>query len=750
MQEGRCVRTTTNKKAPQNLAGRRETQEKMKEYTLIAGCASGLEGLVGEEVALFGGLDVIPSSGVVTWRGSLETGYRCCLWSRFASRVYLQLAHFPIVDEETVYQRCLEIDWQDHLTEETRFAVSCTLAGKSPITHSRYAALKVKDGLVDSIRNRTGKRPSVQTTRPEVQIHLHVDETTASLSLDLSGESLHRRGYRGSAVKAPLKETLGAAIVALSGWPADPGPLIDPMCGTGTLLIEAALMFGDSAPGLSRSYFGFLGWLGHDAELWDSLVAEALAREDKGLDKNWPLLLGYDADPVAVSAARKNIEKAGLEEHIQIKQAELATLRSPAKAGMLLSNLPYGERLSETEQVSRLYRAFGRIVKQRFLGWKTGVFISNPNLTDSFTLGWENKYKLFNGSIPCRLLIGTVSGQESDFVWSPVEPGGEEDDNEFANRLRKNLKKFLKWAARENITCFRVYDRDLPDYNLSIDLFGKWVHIHEYAPPKTIDPQLAASRMTTALKSVRDILGVRSNRIFVKSRERQKGRQQYQKKGESGKMVEVREGECSFLVNFTDYLDPGLFLDHRPIRQKIYREAKGKRFLNLYGYTGTATVHAAMGGAASTTTVDLSATYLHWAQMNLALNGLTELKNKVEKADCLQWLEESTGTYDLIFIDPPTFSNTKKDKRIFDVQKDHARLIERAMAHLDKDGLLIFSTNFRRFILEERLLSLYEIKDISLDSVPFDFSRNEKIHRCWEIRKKDQTAQGKKWPEAGL
>ncbi|TKB26276.1 bifunctional 23S rRNA (guanine(2069)-N(7))-methyltransferase RlmK/23S rRNA (guanine(2445)-N(2))-methyltransferase RlmL [Desulfopila sp. IMCC35006] len=722
----------------------------MKEYTLIAGCASGLEGLVGEEVALFGGLEVSPSSGVVTWRGSLETGYRCCLWSRFASRVYLQLAQFPIVDEETVYQRCLEIDWQDHLTEETRFAVSCTLAGKSPITHSRYAALKVKDGLVDSIRNRTGKRPSVQTTRPEVQIHLHVDETTASLSLDLSGESLHRRGYRGSAVKAPLKETLGAAIVALSGWPADPGPLIDPMCGTGTLLIEAALMFGDSAPGLSRSYFGFLGWLGHDAELWDSLVAEALEREDKGLDKNWPLLLGYDADPVAVSAARKNIEKAGLEEHIQIKQAELATLRSPAKAGMLLSNLPYGERLSETEQVSRLYRAFGRIVKQRFPGWKTGVFISNPNLTDSFTLGWENKYKLFNGSIPCRLLIGTVSGQESDFVWSPVEPGGEEDDNEFANRLRKNLKKFLKWAARENITCFRVYDRDLPDYNLSIDLFGKWVHIHEYAPPKTIDPQLAASRMTTALKSVRDILGVRSNRIFVKSRERQKGRQQYQKKGESGKMVEVREGECSFLVNFTDYLDPGLFLDHRPIRQKIYREAKGKRFLNLYGYTGTATVHAAMGGAASTTTVDLSATYLHWAQMNLALNGLTELKNKVEKADCLQWLEESTGTYDLIFIDPPTFSNTKKDKRIFDVQKDHARLIERAMAHLDKDGLLIFSTNFRRFILEERLLSLYEIKDISQDSVPFDFSRNEKIHRCWEIRKKVQTAQGKKWPEAGL
>ena len=257
---------------------------------------------------------------------------------------------------------------------------------ESPITHSRYAALKVKDGLVDTFRNRTGKRPSVKTSRPEVQVHLHVDGTIAALSLDLSGESLHRRGYRGAAVKAPLKETLGAAIVALSGWLEDTGTLIDPMCGTGTLLIEAALMFGDSAPGLSRSYFGFFGWLGHDENLWNSLVAEALEREERGLAKSWPLMLGYDCDPVAVSAARKNIEKAGLEDHIQIKQAELATLHSPDKQGMLLSNLPYGERLSETEQVSRLYRAYGRIFKQRFSGWKTGVFISNPTLTDSFTL----------------------------------------------------------------------------------------------------------------------------------------------------------------------------------------------------------------------------------------------------------------------------------------------------------------------------------------------------------------------------
>lgn len=719
----------------------------IKEYELVASCASGLEKLVEEEVILFGGRDISTANGVARWKGSLETAYRCCLWSRFSSRVFLQLAEFAVVDEESLYTASLGINWQDHLTEESSFAVNCTISGDSPIRHSRYASLKVKDGLVDNLREKTGNRPSVQTRHPSVQVHLHIDGGMAYLSLDLSGESLHKRGYRGGAVKAPLKETLGAAIVALSGWKEDYGSLIDPMCGTGTLLIEAALMFGDSAPGLSRNYFGFLGWLGHEASLWDSLVSEALEREERGLSKKWPIIQGYDADPVAVSAARHNVELAGLSDQIQVKQAELATLYSPDKQGMVLSNLPYGERLSEAEQVSRLYRCLGRILKQRFSGWKVGVFISNANLTDSFTLNWQSRHKLYNGSIPCRLLTGPVTGEETAFIWQPQERTKEEEGSEFANRLRKNLKKYLKWAGKQQISCFRIYDRDLPDYNISIDLYSKWVLVHEYTPPKSIDPQLASERLASAVKCIRDILGVRSNRLFLKTRERQKGRKQYEKKGSTGKMFEVREGECSFLVNFTDYLDTGLFLDHRPVREKIFREARGKRFLNLYGYTGSATVHAAMGGAASTTTVDLSTTYLQWVQMNLALNGFTEQRNRVEKSDCLLWLEESKAKFDLIFIDPPTFSNTKKDKRVFDVQKDHGRLVDLAMERLEEDGLLIFSTNFRRFILEERLVSLYDIKDISQQSVPFDFSRNKKIHKCWEIRKALKAGQVGEQPE---
>jgi 23S rRNA (guanine2445-N2)-methyltransferase / 23S rRNA (guanine2069-N7)-methyltransferase len=722
------------------FGGKEKAVENEKIYDVVAGCASGLETLVQGEAHLFGGQDVVAGVGVVRWRGTLESAYRCCLWSRFTSRVFLELWQFSVTDEDSLYNASLSADWREHLTEDTTFAVGCTLSGESRITHSRFAALRLKDGLVDHFRAGTGKRPSVKTDRPGVQIHLHIANNVATISLDLSGESLHRRGYRDTSGKAPLKETLGAAIVALSGWLSDPQTLVDPMCGTGTLLIEAALMFADSAPGLSRSYYGFLGWLGHDGTLWRRLVDEASAREEMGEKKEWPFIVGYDCDPTVVRAARKNVQLAGVDQHVAIKQGEVAGLQSPAKNGLVLSNLPFGERLSETELVTQLYRGYGRILRQRFSGWKAGVFIANPELTDSFGLAWDNKYRLYNGSIPCRLLTGHVDGGEQAFRWQPVAQVNDESANEFANRFRKNLRQMLKWAEIEGVSCFRVYDRDLPEYNISIDLYGKWVHIQEWAPPKTIDRQIAAARLGSAVIAVKEILGTRSDRVFLKTRERQKGRKQYEKKGNNRKMYEVREGQCSFLVNFTDYLDTGLFLDHRPIREKIFASAKGKRFLNLYGYTGTATVHAALGGALSTTTVDLSATYLQWTRMNLALNGLGEITNRVEKADCLDWLGECRTTYDLIFIDPPTFSNTKKEMRVFDIQEDHVRLMQLAMSCLDINGLLIFSTNFRRFHLAESLSAKYAVTDISRQSLPFDFSRDRKIHKCWEFRHQTGTS----------
>ena len=711
----------------------------MKMYNVVATCATGVEPLVRGEIDQFGGQNIEVEKGVVTWESDLETAYRCCLWSRFASRILLKIISFSADNEEMLYQKARSVDWQEHMGIKTSFAINCTIAGKSKITHSKYAALKVKDALVDSFRDSVGERPSVKGQKPGVQFHLHLEGGEATLFIDLSGESLHRRGYRARGTIAPLKENLGAAIVAFSGWPTEGGDLIDPMCGSGTLLIEAAMMFGDSAPGLSRNYFGFYEWEGHDDHLWRSLVEEAMAREDKGLLKKWPVIVGYDSDHVAVSAAKKNIQQSGLEDFIQIKQADLATLSPPSSSGMVLSNLPYGERLSETEYVARLYRAYGRIAKERFVGWRLGAFISNPELTDSFTFSWEKKYKLHNGSIPCRLLIGRVPADaEPKFIWRLPEVQSMGEKGEFANRLLKNMKKMLKWAEREQVDCFRIYHSDLPEYNFSIDLYSKWIHVQEYAAPKTVDVELSASRLRHGLEVIRDVLGVRSNRIFVKRRERQKGSRQYEKKDSKKKMYEVREGGCSLLVNFTDYLDTGLFLDHRPVREKIYNDARGKRFLNLFAYTGTATVQAAMGGAVSTTTVDLSSTYLDWAKSNLAINGFSEVKHKVEQGDCIEWLGASHSKFDLIFMDPPTFSNTKKDKRTFDIQKDHLRLINLTMTRLETEGLLLFSTNFRKFKLDKEVEKRFEVKEITAQTIPFDFSRNKKIHRCWEIRHKER------------
>ena len=712
---------------------------KMKKHTIVATCASGIEQLLASEIVPAGGSDIVETRGAVSFQGDLTCAYYLCLWSRFASKILIELDRFPVQDGQSLYDHVVRFAWEEHCDVTTTFAVDAVLTTSATLQHSHFAALKIKDALVDRFREKTGSRPSVSTSRPGIRINFFLDGSEAILSLDLSGESLHRRGYRVAGTKAPLKETLAAALVALSGW-GDTGEFaeafVDPMCGTGTLLIEAALMAGDVAPGLSRSYFGFMGWKQHDPQLWENLVSEAIAREERASHRDWPFIMGYDSDPVAVSAARKNIARAGLEDRIQVRQAELATLQPPRVRGILLTNLPYGERLSDPESAGYLYRALGRIAQERFPQWRLGVFIAKPELTDSFQLSWNARHKLMNGPIPCRLLITDIAASPAaaGFVWTLQEKTPE--DGDFAHRLRKNLKKQLPWAIREEISCFRIYDRDLPEYNVSVDIYGKWLLVQEYAAPKEIAEEIARTRFQTVLKSLQMVLGIRSDRIFVRIRQRQKGKNQYQKTAARKKLFEVQEGRCRLLINLTDYLDTGLFLDHRPLRMMIHNESAGKRFLNLFAYTGTASVHAAAGGASSTTTVDLSENYLQWARMNLALNGFDVVTNHLVKADCLQWLAEDSGTYDLILVDPPTFSNTKKEKRVFDVQRDHERLILLAMKHLSRTGILYFSSNFRDFRLSQRITEQFQAKDITKSTIPPDFSRNARIHCCWQLAHK--------------
>lgn len=717
-----------------------EPMHEKQQFTFVSTCAAGLEHLVNEEMHSFNGEKVQSFTGGVRCQGELETAYRMCLWSRYASRVLLEIKSFEISDTDDLYSGCTKIDWNEHLHQDLSFAVTSSLASDAVLSHSQYAALRVKDAVVDFFREQGLQRPNVAKERPDLRLYLHIKKNRASIFIDLSGESLHRRGYRKATGVAPLKETLAAAIVTLSGWNINISSrqtLLDPMCGSATLLIEAALIYGDSAPGLSRTYYGFSSWLGHRREVWSVLVDEALEREEAGLREKWPRIIGYDSDPEMVAAARSNIKNAGLEERIEIKYSDIAFLQSPSQHGFMISNLPYGERLSEKNRVRYLYSCVGRKMKSLFEGWRAGLFIADPDIADTLGIRIDKSYKLYNGPIVCRLLTGDITaGFPSECTWHLAPPEKPAEGDDFANRLRKNMKKLSNWTKKYSISCYRVYDRDLPDYNVTVDIYDKWMVVQEYLPPLTIESGVAEKRFAVALRVLRQVFGVKRERIFIRRRQRQRGKSQYEKKEGRPKFYEVREGGCSFLVNFTTYLDIGLFLDHRPIRMKLQEMAQGKRFLNLYGYTGTATVHAAAGGAALTTTVDLSANYLEWARNNLFLNGFSADNHEMVQQDCFTWLGEARQHYDIIFIDPPTFSNSKKKKRIFDIQRDHAELIQRASTLLDDGGVLFFSTNASRFTLDKRVEKNFQVTDISTETIPFDFQRHRKVHSCWRFNKK--------------
>ena len=719
---------------------------------LYATVPGGMEDLLAREIAALGAENIRPGRSGVGFSGTLECAYRICLWSRLANRLLLPLAQFPVETPEQLYQAVQAIDWSQHIGVDDTLAVDCN-THRSTLNHSQYAALKVKDAVVDQFQTRFERRPSVERDQPDIRIHLNIHKNQARLSLDLSGESLHRRGYRVKTVPAPLKENLAAAILLRAGWPEiarQGGALIDPMCGSGTLPIEAAYMAGDIAPGLFRGYFGFLGWKQHDATLWQRLIDEAEQRRHEGLEKI-PPIVASDISQRAVKATEANIRAATLEGVIQVKCLPMSE-QQPGELppGLILANPPYGERLGEEQQLIPLYREFGELLRYRFGGWHATLFSSNPNL--QIGLKPERHYSLNNGPIRCRLsnfLLHRQEGEaQSDEI--PLSAGAEM----LLNRLKKNHKKLSRWLKREQIDCYRLYDADLPEYAVAIDIYRSdrlWAHVQEYQAPVSIDPNKAAARLYEARRAIQRLFDIPPEQIILKLRRRQRGSEQYRKQDEQQCFHEVHESGCRLLVNFEDYLDTGLFLDHRPMRNLIQQQARGKRFLNLFAYTGAATVHAVKGGASETTTVDLSRRYLEWARRNLALNSQQVYsRHQFIRADCLEWLaqesEKPAGQrlrYDLIFLDPPTFSNSKRMDQSFDVQRDHVRMIRQACCLLADQGILYFSTNFRKFKLDLAALEGLQLTDISRQTIPEDFARDPRMHQCWRIEQQSLDKSGR-------
>ncbi len=715
-------------------------------YDLFATVPKGIESLLLKELKPLGAEKLRKVRAGVSFRGDLETAYRCCLWSRLASRVLLQLKTMTVTDEESLYQACYEFPWEEHFGPEQTIAVDATLVA-APLNHSHYAALKVKDAIVDRFRDQTGERPSVDTREPDIRINLHLRRKEASLALDLSGDSLHRRGYRQQTGEAPLKENLAAALLAYAGWSdiaATGGAFCDPMCGSGTLPIEAALIAGNIAPGLLRHRFGFERWQQHDPALWQKLLAEAEQLRDEGMS-HIPRIVGYDVDGKAARNALANAAAAGLEKHIHFEKRAVESREKyfpdGEPAGLIIVNPPYGERLGERKKLRALYTRLGERMQSDFAGWQAAVLTSDQQLGYALGLRPEKTVEVFNGAIECQLLQFTLSTtavdmpvQQAEETLRPSTAGAEM----FANRLRKNLKRISKWARKNNISCYRVYDADMPEYAVAVDLYNDWVHLQEYAPPETIDEEAARRRLEDIIEVLPEVMQVKRERVVVKVRQRQKGAAQYKRQSKEGDFLEVTEGDARLLVNLTDYLDTGLFLDHRPVRQMIADMAQGKRFLNLFAYTGTASVHAALGGAVETTSVDMSKTYLEWARRNLELNGFDAEHHLALQTDCLEWLKVQDDEYDLIFVDPPTFSNSKRMDETFDIQRDYIPLLQAALKLLAADGTLIFSTNFRRFKFDVNAFADFEVKDISAQTIPEDFKRNQRIHHCFTLTRKNK------------
>jgi 23S rRNA (guanine2445-N2)-methyltransferase / 23S rRNA (guanine2069-N7)-methyltransferase len=722
----------------------------------IATAPVGAASVLAEELAQFGASDIRERSHDVKFQGTLEVGYRACLWSRTATRVLLSLGSIDAGSSKSVYDAVKRIDWRDHVGPSSTLACDCS-GGNESIRHTIYGSQLLKDAVVDNLRDATGERPNIKPERPDVLLHLHVEGPTALLSVDFSGESLHRRGYRTEGGRAPLKENVAAAVLLRAGWPGvceRGGLLVDPMCGSGTFLTEGALIAADAAPALDRDYFGFTGWRGHDAALWEQLRAEARERRAARVARR--CILGSDVDADAVRMAIANGEHAGVADWLHVEKRSLGEMvrptaaAGPDAAGLVVTNPPYGERIGAESGLPALYSELGSVLRDRFQGWQAAILTGNPPLARNLGIYAKRTHRFFNGTIECRLLrfeLNEASEQRPAEVvradWSS-RPGAQM----FANRLRKNLQRLDAWAEREHIDCFRVYDADMPEYAFAIDLYGqgtrelagrgaRHVYVQEYAPPRTVNQESARERRREALAVLPEVLAVPIAHVHSRVRKPQKGSEQYEKRDAQAERHAVQEGGLKFWVNFRDYLDTGLFLDHRLVRGMLRDSAKDADFLNLFCYTGSATVYAAAGGARSTTSVDLSNTYLDWAHENLLLNGFGDPKHELYRADCLQWLEEQESRgprFDLIFVDPPTFSNSKRMEGVLDVQRDHVGMIRRSLQLLRPSGRLVFSTNYTRFKLDGEALSDLNVDDISAQTIPKDFERHARIHRCFIIR----------------
>ena len=726
----------------------------------FATCPKGLENLLFRELVDLNASSVKETVSGVSFSGNMELAMRVCLYSRFASRIIMNLNTFRCDDDTDLYLGAKGIGYERYFDSDKTIAVSFNGTNRH-IRNTQYGALRVKDAVCDRFVECKLERPDVQKNNPDIHIIATLKKGELAVGIDLSGSAQFWREYHRTTGAAPLKENLAAAMVVRSGFNGSQN-FIDPMCGSGTLLLEAALLATDTAPGLVRSSYGFMNLKDYDENKWQEIYNEALERSNQGKRKAQELgvkIFGFDADSAVVQRARDNIEHAGFSELVSVEHCLLDNLTNPCQGVnelpcVVVTNPPYGERMGNFNELILLYTTLGHKLKTLFKGGRAAVISTSQELLSCLRLSLDKSYRLFNGALECQLRVFNLDHESSD-------QAPQADANQvlvavdFSNRLTKNLKNLEKWANREKISAYRIYDADLPDYNAAIDRYNQYYIIQEYQAPSSIKAHVAQKRLLDMIAATIKVTGAIGDDVIVKSREKQKGESQYAKRDDAlGHYIEIYEQDVVFKVNLQDYLDTGLFLDARPIRRLIRSMSAGKDFLNLFAYTCSASVMAALGGAKSTTSVDMSRTYLDWGKDNFKINGFdldgynATGNHHFTQDDCLSYLSRDHGkTYDLIYIDPPTFSNSKRMEKSFDVQRDHLLMLGNLTRHLNDGGVVIFCTNKRNFKLDDGVAQYgFTVENITPKTFDPDFKRDQQLHTCFKLVYNQ--AQKQKEPEA--
>ena len=752
----------------------------MSQHSLIAACAFGLEALVKRELLALGCEPHVTGPGRIEFSGDEDAIARSNLRLRTADRIWLRVGETPAHDWDALFEGVKSLPWEAFIPAAGLFPVTA-VSHKSALTSIPALQRSVKKAIVERLldKHKANSLPE-SGCRCAVRVELHQD--LAALLLDATGASLHKRGYRTYVGAAPLKETLAAALVMLSPWTFE-RPLLDPFCGSGVICLEAALIGRDVAPGLGRT-FDAEHWPWLAKSIWNDARQEALDLEKR----NRPLkIMGVDSDPHVLHLAGRNRKEAGIGGGVTFREGDAIAAIGDCNLGdygCLITNPPYGMRLGERAEIEQLYGKLPLAFRD-LPTWSFFLLSQHQDFERLVGQTASRRRKLYNGRIACTFyqylgpkpphllknndrasvkpasvenVVGDATEnfaaaekfqhkpkatatptQEPPAAEKPLFGGVPSADlaviDDFRRRLAKRAKHLRKWPTKRGITCYRLYDRDVPGVPLVIDVFEDHLHIAEYERPHERTVAEHADWLDAAVAAASEVLDTPGERIHVKTRRKQKGADQYGRIDDARKEVVVQEGGLKFLVNFDDYLDVGLFLDHRPLREMVRRDATGRRVLNLFCYTGAITAFAAAGGACSTVSVDLSRNYLDWAKRNLELNEQSDGEHEFVQADCLTYLASLTRRplYDLIVIDPPTFSNSKQTEQDWNVQHHAAEIVHEAAGRLSPTGLLYFSTNFRRFKPPWEETPEWTAHEISRQTVPEDF-RNRRIHRCWKMR----------------